>query len=129
MTNLEQKESNLEKDKANELEPSSTANPDADLNAEATPSIEPSMNDGNDEVEVNETDSSSTQKSLETSKVDEVTIQIAEDDASENDPSSGELETEVVNKEDDQIEEHKATADKDPEIAVNSRRRRRRFSP
>jgi hypothetical protein len=118
VTNLEQKESNLEKDKANELESSSTANPDADLNPEATPSIEPSMNDGNDEVEVNETDSSSTQKSLETSKVDEVTIQIAEDDASENDPSSGELETEVVNKEDDQIEEHKATADKDPETAV-----------
>ena len=118
VTNLEQKESNLEKDKANELEQSSTANPDADLNAEATPSIEPSMNDGTDEVEVNETDSTSTQKSLETSKVDEVTIQIAEDDASENDPSSGELETEVVNKEDDQIEEHKATADKDPEIAV-----------
>ena len=56
VTNLEQKESNLEKDKANELEQSSTANPDADLNAEATPSTEPSKKDGTDEVEVKDID-------------------------------------------------------------------------
>ena len=117
VTNLEQKESNLEKDKANELEQSSTANPDADLNAEATPSTEPSKKDGTDEVEVKETDNTSTQESLETSNEEEGTIQIVEDDASENDSSSEELETEVVNKEDDHIEEHKATTDKDLETA------------
>ena len=106
VTNLEQKESNLEKNQANELESSSIANQDADLKAEAIISTESSKDDGIDEVELTESDISSTQEPLETSHDDEETMQIAEDGASENVAAFEEPEIKVANTEDDKIEEN-----------------------
>ena len=69
-------------------------------------STESSKDDGIDEVELTESDISSTQEPLETSHDDEETMQIAEDGASENVAAFEEPEIKVANTEDDKIEEN-----------------------